>query len=128
MRSLILAMVLTAGCSHDKSPSDVDAPPGSVEIACESDRTTFPALDKACVQTSDCFIAQHQIDCCGTFDAIGLNVASQAMFASDEAACEAKYPGCGCASRPTMAEDGRSQADGTIAVRCEAQQCRTYVP
>jgi len=128
MRALLLAMVVTVGCSHHASSGDVDAPPGSVDLVCESHGTTFPALDKACTVATDCFIAQHMIDCCGTFDAIGFNVASQAAFGSAETQCAMAYPGCGCASRPTMAEDGRTTVDGTISVRCESQQCRTYVP
>jgi hypothetical protein len=129
MRALLLAMVVTAGCSHSHSvPPDVDAPPGSVDLVCESHGTTFPSLDKACVAATDCFIAQHMISCCGTMKAIGFNVASQAAFTAAETKCAAAYPGCGCAAGPTMAEDGRTSADGTIAVRCANQVCSTYVP
>jgi hypothetical protein len=130
MRALLLAMVVTVGCSHHNSvpPDDVDAPPGDFELACESHATTFPLLDRSCSVATDCVIANHMIDCCGTFNAIGINIVSESAFAAAENTCEAGFPGCGCASRPTMAEDGRTRADGPIALRCENQVCRTYVP
>lgn len=122
-----LAFLLILGCSHHTEPV-VDAPPGSIDLACESHGTTFPPLIKSCVAATDCFVASHMMDCCGTFEAIGLNVASQAAFTSAEAKCAAAYPGCGCAARPTMAEDGRSEDMGPISVRCDNNLCRTFVP
>ncbi len=129
MRSSVLAILLglTACASHGSSPPD--APPGAdFELTCESDATEFPLLDKRCVAPSDCAIAQHMVSCCGTMIAIGLANTSIAAFDSAETACAAGYPGCGCASLPTAAEDGRTEVDGTIEVTCDAGSCTTFVP
>jgi hypothetical protein len=127
MRALAFVFILL-GCSHRSSEPTPDAPPGSVEITCESHGTTFPLLVKSCAAATDCFVANHMVDCCGTFTAIGLNVASQAAFTTAETACANAYPGCGCAARPTMAEDGRTEDMGPISVRCDNNLCRTFVP
>jgi hypothetical protein len=134
MRALaVVVSVLTINCGHTSPgdhPADAssDGAPGSVQIACESHGTTFPLLEKSCQLAADCFIALHEVSCCGTEVAIGLNKGAQAAFTPAEMTCEAAYPGCGCASMPIMAEDGRTEAMGTIAVRCDTNQCRTYVP
>jgi hypothetical protein len=117
--------VLVTGCASHGSTAD-DAPPG--DLICESGAASFPALDKSCTQASDCFVARHMVSCCGTLVALGFNVASESAFTAAETACAAGYPGCGCASQPTAAEDGRTEVDGAIAVHCIAQQCLTFVP
>jgi len=129
VRSSVLAivLVLTACSTHGESPPD-GAAGGDFKLTCESDATQFPLLDKRCVGPSDCAIARHMISCCGTMIAIGLANTSTAAFDTSESACAAGYPGCGCASLPTAAEDGRTEADGTIEVTCEAGLCATFVP
>ena len=135
MRRLIF-LLLTACSSHSTgaspdAPSDgtADAPSnGTYQLACESHATTFPLLDKSCMSTSDCFIALHTVSCCGTEIAVGLSTSSQVTFNTVEAACDAGYPGCGCASGPTRAEDGRGEDQGAIQLECRAGSCTTYVP
>src|SRR5512138_1713743 len=123
MRPLLVLVVLATSCtSHGSNP---DASPTSEQLACESKGTTFPSLEKACLVASDCFVAQHMISCCGTRIAVGFNVASEPAFTSAETTCAMAYPGCGCASGPTKAEDGRTTIDGTITVRCDTGLCRT---
>jgi hypothetical protein len=122
--ALLLATCVTIGCSVDQA----DRSPTSVALACESDGTTFPALEKACVEATDCFIADHLVSCCGTLIAVGLNTTSQSAFTAAETTCADAYPGCECAEEPTAAEDGRTNLDGAIAVRCDAGLCRTFVP
>jgi len=127
---LSMSFVLVAACSSQGSGAPApDARPGAdYALTCESGAAKFPALDKHCTAPADCAIVQHMISCCGTMIAIGLAKSDAATFAAAETDCEAGYPGCGCASQPTAAEDGRTQVDGTIQVDCVDQRCTTYVP
>lgn len=83
------------------------------------------ATSKTCTVDTDCAIGVHQINCCGTSVALGIAASQASAFAADEAACAASYPACGCAAQQTKAEDGNS---GDIQVKCDAGQCKTYVP
>jgi hypothetical protein len=127
MRGIALACLLLVACGSDDG-SRPDAGPGDIALACESGGTTFPPLDKTCGVPSDCFVAVHTMNCCGTQVAIGLNVSAEPSFASAEAVCDAAYPACGCAQFPTTAEDGRSEELGPLQVDCRAGRCFTYVP
>ncbi|HEY5925868.1 MAG TPA: hypothetical protein VIV11_29475 [Kofleriaceae bacterium] len=131
MRGL-LVLAFSLGCSNHAGQGD-DGPPSdasatSVQLACESNGTTFPPLEKACSAATDCFVARHTKNCCGTQNAIGLNKSAEAAFMQAETVCDAAYPGCGCAQFPTEAEDGRTEDLGMIEVRCDAGLCTTYVP
>ena len=98
-------------------------------VQCDDPKGSFPALAKACTSDTDCFVAQHQINCCGTKLAIGLAHSDKAAFEAAEAVCQSQYPGCGCAQFETMAEDGYSSfTDGDFAATCQAGLCRTSVP
>jgi Pacifastin inhibitor (LCMII) len=102
---------------------------GGDRIVCTASPPVFPSFDKSCISATDCFVAIHQTDCCGSQNAIGYNKSQQARFAADEKICEMQYPGCGCAPRPTMAEDGQStRSNTTISVKCGASGCSTYIP
>ena len=123
---LTLLLLVIAACNESGSGGPPDGATGG--LFCESGDHVFPVLDKSCTTASDCFIARHQVSCCGTLIAVGLNTSSQSVFETTEAACAADFPACGCASEPTAAEDGRSEVDGAIQVRCIAEQCLTFVP
>jgi hypothetical protein len=127
MRAIVLGCLGLGACGSDDGLPP-DAGPGEIALACESGGTTFPLLDKSCGAPTDCFVAVHMINCCGTQTAIGLNVSSQMAFTAAEASCAAAYPGCGCAQFPTTAEDGRSELLGPIQVDCRASRCVTFVP
>lgn len=89
---------------------------------------TFPQFDRTCGIVDDCDIGFHQIDCCGSRAAIGINSGERDNFDGAEANCEAQYPPCGCAPRPTSAEDGQQTRDESrISVRCANGECRTFV-
>ena len=89
----------------------------------------FPSFDRSCAKDADCFVAVHQINCCGTHVAWGLNTSAQAAFAAAEATCESQYPGCGCAAYQTMAEDGYATFDNSLfAATCDAGTCRSSMP
>jgi hypothetical protein len=90
----------------------------------------FPSFSKACAVPADCAIGFHQINCCGTQQAIGIAASEQAAFAAAEATCASQYPGCGCAGGPTTAEDGKAADMGNaqIQVACTGGACTTFVP
>ena len=125
MRGIMLFVLCACGSPGQATP---DGPDGGYALTCESGGATFPLLDKSCSVASDCFVAVHQINCCGTQTAIGLNASSQSAFSSAETQCSGAYPGCGCAQFPTTAEDGRSEDMGAIQVDCRSGQCFTFVP
>lgn len=88
----------------------------------------FPTFSKACSADSDCIVAQHQINCCGTKLAWGLAATEKCAFAAAEAVCESQYPGCGCPQFMTQAEDGYATfTEQDFGVRCTAGQCRSYI-
>lgn len=80
---------------------------------------------RACTVDGDCAVVMHMIDCCGTFFAFGIAASETGRFTTDEAACSATYPACGCAAGPTMVEDGTALTGKSAAVaRCAGGTCR----
>lgn len=109
----------------DAAPADI-APP--VPVQCTGANPTFPDFSKACGTDSDCFVAYHQVNCCGTLVAWGLASAEKSAFDLAEAQCDKQYPGCGCAQMPTAAEDGYTSMDGSgIEAVCVAGKCTAAV-
>jgi hypothetical protein len=89
----------------------------------------FPEFDKSCTAVEDCFVALHQVSCCGTLVAIGLNVADQPTFNEVEMVCVSEYPECECAPGPIVTDDGSETEDFTmITVECVQNSCTTTVP
>jgi hypothetical protein len=118
-------------CPFDAGPPD--APPDSQildagAVVCVGEEHVFPDYGSGCIETADCEIGNHQIDCCGTFLAMGILRSERGFFDPAEATCASMYPLCGCAARPTMAEDGQDETAGTIMVACMDGECRTFVP
>ncbi len=82
----------------------------------------------ACAVDGDCALALHQVNCCGTFHAWGVTADVLPAFAEAETACEASYPLCGCASQPTLAQDGNTGSSlEDLAVACQQGACHSYV-
>lgn len=109
--------------------SDADAP-GDVAGApiCAADDFGFPPIEDACTTDLDCAAVLHQVDCCGTEEAIGISTGWAAAFAGIEARCRDEYYRCRCATRPTRAQDGNVLTeDATLGVSCLAGRCRTHV-
>jgi hypothetical protein len=98
-----------------------------VDPACEADGTGFPTFDKTCSTVSDCTIVHHQLDCCGSREALGIANSAVPTFDAAETACEAESPACECAEAPEVAEDGRNTLAGTIAVECSVHSCMTFI-
>ncbi len=89
-------------------------------------------LSRGCSADANCIVAIHQVDCCGTLTAVGLNHSERDPFDTAEAACLATYPACGCAGSPTTTDSGEIATDtSSIQVGCisrgPAGVCMTYV-
>lgn len=126
----LLLVAVVGGCSNALPPGDGDAsvPDLAPAIHCGIGGSTFPDFDRRCVAATDCFIALHQTDCCGSHVALGLAASERARFAAAEAICDGQYPGCGCAPMVTVADDGAAEErDRPIVVTCDGGACRTHL-
>jgi hypothetical protein len=112
------------------SPAD-EAPDGVADVpsvACGGVSAAFPTFSRACGADGDCTLVYHQTDCCGTKVAWGIAATEKSAYYAAETACEAQYPGCGCAEQPTRAQDGQVSVTGSdIRVACLGGQCTSYV-
>jgi hypothetical protein len=89
----------------------------------------FPTFTKACTNTMSCSFGFHQVDCCGTFVAVGFNHDQRSAFDAAETAWEATCPACGCAAQPTKADDGKTCAMNVVTVECtNGGMCLTRCP
>ena len=92
------------------------------------DPTTFPTFGKGCTLDAHCSIVLHQLDCCGSLGAIGINHAFVDDFNATEEAYRKTCSVCDCPVMDTRTESGVSTNDPTkIAVRCDVGLCKTYV-
>jgi hypothetical protein len=135
--ALVLVVILLVGCPARDPESDVDAGAGGpdapaggalLQLTCNADMSQLPRFARQCGDPGECAIARHQVDCCGSATAHGIRADQLDAFAAAESACQALFPGCGCPPQPTVAEDGDSEAQGTIMVACESSVCVTFVP
>jgi hypothetical protein len=86
----------------------------------------FPDATKTCVHSTDCVIAYHQLDCCGSELAMGIAATSHDAFTAAEMAWESTCPACGCAAALPTAEDGQMCAMAQITVDCVNGSCTTH--
>jgi hypothetical protein len=124
--------------SHDAA-IDHAADTGIGGCSASADSGHFPAFADACSSLSDCVMVLHQLDCCGSLAAIGINVAVRNDFDVAEQTWQASCPACGCAQQPTNAQDGNvASSIASIHVACAKPDagadagsgsgvCRTYV-
>ncbi|MBM4342155.1 MAG: hypothetical protein FJ100_02125 [Deltaproteobacteria bacterium] len=117
-------LAATDAPTADAAAPDAAPPP---KVQCTGAEFAFPTFSKACGADSDCFVAQHQVNCCGSLIALGLATTDKAAFEAAEKICGDQYPPCGCAGQPTLAEDGYSAGVNPIAVKCASGKCMTYV-
>lgn len=101
---------------------------GEPEISCAEEPLYFPTFDRTCAAIEDCAIVFHQIDCCGSSEAWGINGEVAKAFNEAEAVCASQYPGCGCPTEPPIADDGKSGDPAMIQVDCIEGQCKTFLP
>lgn len=136
--------ILVAGCDGD-SDGTKDATPGGdgkifdgssgseagggPSLSCyQNEPFGATGLDRSCARASDCVVAQHMVDCCGTMTAFGLNAKDEQRFKLAERKCAATFPACGCAPGPTQIDDGSEAFVGTgIEVACHQGTCTTYL-
>jgi hypothetical protein len=91
--------------------------------------TPFPTtFDRTCTLPDNCVIGFHQVDCCGSLVAVGINHAQRDAFDAAEMTWDNTCPACGCAAQPTMAEDGKSCAMAMVTVSCDTGMCTTHCP
>lgn len=106
----------------------VDATPDAAIVCSGSSATSFPTFDRSCRGDADCFVAQHQTDCCGNSRAMGLAVSQRDAFTAAERICSAMYPGCGCPARPPVADDGMTALPpAMIVAACRSGLCTSFV-
>jgi hypothetical protein len=85
------------------------------------------ALDRSCATATDCFAAEHQTNCCGQREFIGIGTSAQAQFQVLEPKCEATFPACGCAEgQPTTDDGSKVQFSATPGVACVQGVRTTY--
>lgn len=101
---------------------------GTGPLACWGD-FELPSFSKCCEVPEDCAIVFHQVDCCGSFAALGISASEVSQFDELDPDCRGSYPGCGCPSGPTRADDGNTIFDRReITVDCLDNVCMTAVP
>lgn len=110
------------GSATDASTTDVG--PDGFPNACAPD-AGFPSFQKGCGTTANCIIKFHQVDCCGSMIAIGLNHSEFDAFDKTELSWETSCPKCKCVAKATVAEDGKSGLNADVKVSCDNGTCRT---
>jgi hypothetical protein len=85
----------------------------------------FPGFVKGCSAQAGCVFKLHQVDCCGSLIAIGINHSDALLFDQAELAWRNACPVCKCPPKPTMAEDGNTGLSSAVKVNCESQVCKT---
>lgn len=98
------------------------------DVQCFPGMPVFPSFDQTCGSDSDCLVAVHQIDCCGSRAALGININEGPRFDYDEAICRGQYPACDCVDRGILADDGQSAYyEADVGVACSEGSCTTFV-
>lgn len=114
--------------ASDAPAVDVPATDAGEAIRCGGEDASFPTFATDCAGDGDCALAVHQTNCCGDHAALGLARTERARFDAAEATCRAMYPGCGCPTRGTLADDGQWSTDpAALRVACRAGRCVTSV-
>ena len=117
-----------AAFSVDVGPGTDTGQRGDAGSACAN----IDALDDLCTTDLDCAFAIHAADCCGTLAAIGFSASEADRYAALEPVCDASYPPCGCAARPTLTDSGEMvDSAAVVHVACVTRGpravCLTYV-
>jgi hypothetical protein len=108
--------------------SDGPAGTSTAPMACAG-TVVLPSFDRSCTDERDCVAVTHQISCCGSKVALGLNKKELEAFTRAETMCAASYPACGCPALPTRTDDGSSTPGlaGDVVVACREGTCSTFV-
>ena len=106
----------TTDGANGKDSSSADAKP---EAARGCTAGSFPTFTDACTNDLSCIYKLHQINCCGSKEAIGLNHDEFTPFDTAEAAWEASCPSCSCPPAATVAQDGTMGNPTNLKVTCQ---------
>jgi hypothetical protein len=89
----------------------------------------FPMFETGCDGNSaNCTVGFHQIDCCGSLVAIGINHGVIDQFTPAETIWDAMCGACNCPPAPIAAQDGKTTTmKSSVGVKCENMQCVTFV-
>jgi hypothetical protein len=78
-----------------------------------------------CTVPTDCAIALHKVDCCGSQNALGIRMDQVTAFNTAETAWDATCTACMCTAQPIHAQAGGNCAMANITVNCDGGMCRT---
>jgi hypothetical protein len=109
-------------CSSGKLCSQGQCPPPEA-ISCVNG--TFPSFTRACANNDSCSFGMHQINCCGSQQAIGFNHSQKDAFEAAEITWSASCPQCGCATQLPVDDDGNT-CNADPFVSCDSGMCRTH--
>lgn len=85
---------------------------------------------RECTVTSDCAVATHLADCCGSVVALGVRANEASRFGAVGGICGAEFATCDCVGRAPRAEDGQFSAFSDahdIGVACTAGRCQSHI-
>ncbi len=89
---------------------------------------TFPTFIKGCTNSDSCSFGFHEINCCGSMDAVGFNHSQRDAFNAAEMAWEMTCGGCACPATLPLAEDGKTCQMNQVTVSCDNGVCTTHCP
>ncbi len=114
----------------DAGTTDAGPAPDTSGVVCSGTKPKFPKFAKTCTVDSDCVARLHQTNCCGTQVAHAVAKSHSDAYDAAEKACTSQYPACGCASQPTVAEDGHVAPGGLkdVTALCKSGVCLATVP
>jgi len=126
--TLIACSATTFPTPTDDGGADGAATDGSADGrfpgACTPDGG-FPSFVKGCTTVDNCVFKLHQLDCCGSMLAIGMNHAEAIAFDKTELEWRTACPKCACPSGPTVAEDGKTGPSLDVKLTCDGNVCKT---
>ena len=89
--------------------------------ACPAD---FPTYNEGCTVDANCSFGLHQLDCCGSLDAVAFNHDLKKQFEQDESAWRVCKPAiCDCLVKPTTTDKAPLGPNGTAEAFCQKGVC-----
>ena len=98
--------------------------PGAV-LNC-SDARTWPDFSRTCKVDADCATVEHQVDCCGTHQVLGIATTEKSRADTAEKTWRPTCPECDCVAAPTKDDTGATSKTGKFGVRCSGVTCTSY--
>jgi hypothetical protein len=92
---------------------------------CAAD-TGFPSFNRACTNNDSCVFGLHQINCCGSMQAIGFNHDQRDAFDMAERAWAMTCPQCGCAATLPIDDSGKTCMTSMFVATCDNGMCTSH--